>query len=149
MAKIAALAMAVLGGAVILAKKAFIVAAVSLITSSMTASKKKAASNANTGDYVHRRLGTSSYTDLDTGIQKQYQKHIEPLSHSDLWPNYRDYHQRHYPNFIHNHGRFYPEDIIENSSVESQLQVYSRDRSKDNTYDDESDWYGLTHPEDV
>ena len=131
MAKVAALVMAVLGGAVILAKKALIVAAVSLIASSVTASKKKATSNANKGDYYHRR-GTASYIDLNTGIPKHYDKYIEPLSHTALWPTPQDYDEQYYPNFIHNHERFYGEDINEESPFESQSQVSSEYRKKYN-----------------
>jgi hypothetical protein len=147
MTKISAFMMAVVGGAV-LARKAFIVAAVSLLASSVTASKK-ATSAAHTGDYDRRRLGTASYIDLNTGIPKHYDKYIEPLSQTRPWPTSHDYHEKYHPNFIHNHERFYAEDVIDNRPVEPQFQVSSRYRNEHNNYDAESDWYGLTQPEDV
>ena len=146
MVKAAALTMTVLGGAVLLAKKALIVAAVSLLASSVTASKKKATSAPHTGDYDRRRLGTASYIDLNTGIPKRYEKYIEPLSHTRPWPTSQDYHEQYHPNFIHNHERIFAEDLIENSPVEPQFQVYTR-YSNEHNYDAESDWFGLTQPE--
>jgi len=146
MAKVAALTMTVLGGAVLLAKKALLVAALSLLASSVTASKKKATSAVHTGDY-DRRLGTASYIDLNTGIPKRYDKYIEPLSHTRPWPTSQDYHEQYHPNFIHNHERFYAEDVIDNSPIEPQFQVSSPYRNEHNNNDAESDWYGLTQPE--
>lgn len=145
MAKVAALMMTVLGGAVLLAIKAFIVAVVSLLASSVTASKKKTTSAIHTGDYDRRRLGTASYIDLNSGIPKHYDKYIEPVSHTRPWLASQDYH----PNFIHNHERFYAEDVIENSPVEPQFQVSSPYRNEHDNYDAESDWFGLTQPEDA
>jgi hypothetical protein len=146
MAKVAALTMTVLGGAVLLAKKALIVALVSLLASSVTASKK-VTSAAHTGDYDRRRLGTASYIDLNTGIPKRYDKYIEPLSHTRPWPTSQDY--QYHPNFIHNHERFHAEDVIDSSPVEPQFQVSSPYRNEHNNNDAESDWYGLTQREGV
>jgi hypothetical protein len=138
MAKVAALIMAGLGGAVLLAKKALIVATVSLLASSVTASKKKATSAALTGDYDRRKLGTASYIDLNTNIPKRITKYIEPLSQTRPWPTSQDYDEKYQPNFIYNHGRFYA-DIIDNSQVESQFQVSSPYRNEHNNYNAESD----------
>jgi hypothetical protein len=149
MAKVAVLTMTVLGGVVVLAIKALIVAVMSLLASSITASKKKATSAAHTGDYDRRRLGTASYIDLSTGIPKRYDKYIEPLSHTRPWPAFQDYHEQYHPNFIHNHERFYAEDVIENSPVESQFPVSSPYRNEHNNYDAESDCFRLTQPEDT
>jgi hypothetical protein len=147
MVKVAALMMAVLGGAVLLAKKALIVATVSLLASSVTASKK-AKSAALTGDYDHRRLGTASYIDLNTGIPKRNTQYTEPLSQTRPWPTSQDYHENYHPNLIYNHGRFYA-NVIDNSPVDSQFQVSSPYRNEHKNYDAESDWYGLTQPEDI
>jgi hypothetical protein len=143
MTKVVALMMAVLGGAVLLAKKALIVATVSLLASSVTAANKKATSAAYTGDYDNARLGTASYIDLISGIPKSYDKHIEPLSHTRAWPTSQVYHEQYHPNFVHNHERFYAQDAIQNIAVQPQFQVFS------NNNDAESDWLGLTHPEDI
>ena len=148
MAKAAALTMTVLGGAVLLAKKALIVALVSLLASSVTASKK-ATSATHTGDYDRRRLGTASYIDLNTGIPKRYDKYIEPLSHTRPWPASHDYHEHYRPNFMHNQERFYAENVIDSSPVEPQFQVSSPYRNEHNNNDAESDWYGLTQSEGV
>jgi hypothetical protein len=148
MVKVAALMMAGLGGAMLLAKKALIVATVSLLASSVTASKKKATSAALTGDYDRRRLGTTSYIDPNTGIPKRNTKYIETLSQTRPWPTSHDYQVKYYPNFIYNHGRFHA-DVTANSPVEPQFQVSSPYRNEHNNYDAESDWYGLTQPEDI
>jgi hypothetical protein len=139
--------MAILGGAVLLAKKALIVAAVSLIASSVTASKKKATSNTHTGDYYQGRR-TASHIALNTGIPERYDTHIEPLSHTALWPTPQDYNEQYYPNFVHNHERFYADDINENSPAKPHSQASSRYRNGYNK-DAKSEWFGLTQPENV
>jgi hypothetical protein len=149
MTKVAALTMAMLGGAVLLAKKALIMATVSLLASSVTAASKKATSAANTGDYDHARLGTASYIDLSTGIPKSYDKHTELPSHTRPWPTSPVYHDQYHPNFIHNHGRFYAQDAIQDTEVEPQFQVFPLYRNKLNNNDAESDWVGLTEPEGI
>lgn len=149
MAKVAALTMTMLGGAVLLAKKALIVAVVSLLASSVTASKKTATSAAHTGDYERRRLGTASYIDLNTGIPKRYDKYIEQMSHMRPWPTSQEYHEKFHPNFIHNHERFYADDVIDNSPAQTQFQVSSPYRNEHNYNDAESDWFGLNQLEDV
>jgi hypothetical protein len=149
MTKIAALTMAMLGGAVLLAKKALIMATVSLLASSVTAANKKATSAGNTGDYDHARLGTASYIDLSTGIPKHSDKHIALLSHTRPWPTSPVYHEQYHPNFIDNQERFYAQDAIQDTAVEPQLQVFSLYRNEHKNNDAESDWLGLTQPEGI
>jgi hypothetical protein len=124
MTKVAILTKAVLLGAVILAKKAFIVSILSLFLSAMAASKKTTAPNGNKGDHKYRRFGTINY--LDHNPDNHGDKHADPLSHTKQWVKSQEYHNQYYPNFIQDHEGNYNRDPVDYGSSEIHAHVPSR-----------------------
>jgi hypothetical protein len=141
MAKVALIAKAVLGGAVILAKKALLVSLLALTMSSVAASKKKSAPNTATGDhtYAYRRLGTVNYFDLKPGNPEHGDNYIDPMSHTETLPASHNYYDQSYPNFINNREDLYAD---ENGSYETRSKPYSYS-NKYNTYNGKSNWLGV------
>lgn len=149
MTKVAILTKAVLLGAVILAKKAFLVSILSLFLSAMTASRKTGEHSGNKGDHKYRRLGTVGYLNHNPDGPNHLRRHADQMPHTKQWVTSQEYHTQRHPNFVHDHEDIYSSDPVDYGSSETMVRVPSSYTTRYNSYDSSSYWLGSTRPDDI